>query len=103
MSFGTVVLSISGKSIMHQVVVTVLCRLPPPPPPPFPQGNLPFSGAGKPSLLVWEVLLSLQNLRHKFHVFPRQDIGPNNRVMPDAKRWPRDWCMFDSLGQFSGR
>ena len=37
-----------GESNMHQIVVTVSCRLLPP----FPKGNWPFSGTGKPPPLL---------------------------------------------------
>ena len=56
---------------MHQVVVTVLCRLRPP----FPEGELAlFRYTGNP-LFLWEVLLFLQNLQHESPVIHYQDIG----------------------------
>ena len=59
-----------GDSVMHRIVVTVLCRLRPP----FHEGELPFSCAGKP-LFLWEVLLLLQNLRHESTAFPYKEMG----------------------------
>ena len=63
---------------MHQIVVTVLCRLPPP----FLKVEVRH---GKKTLSLWEVLLflqNLQNLQHESPVFPppgdaRQNVTRN--------------------------
>ena len=58
-----------GESNMHQIVVTILCRLRPP----FLfKGNWPFSGTGKPPPFLWEVLLLLQDLLYESTVFPHR-------------------------------
>ena len=57
---------------MHQITVTVLCRLHPPL---FRKGNWPFSGTGKPPFSVEKVLLFLLDLLYESTVSPHQETG----------------------------
>ena len=57
---------------MHEIVVTILCRLHPP----FPQAELELFRYRKiPLFFLWEVLLFLQDLLYESSVFPHKEIG----------------------------
>ena len=70
---------------MHQIVVTILCRLCPP----VAQAELALFQYRENPFFPWEVLLFLQDLLHKSTGFPDQEIG-------GTKWWPSIRCMFDS-------
>ena len=58
---------LQGESNVHQIVVTILCRLRPP----FPQGELAlFRYRKTPLLFLWDVLLFLQDLLYESTVSP---------------------------------
>ena len=60
-----------GETNMHQIVVTVSCRLCPL----FPEGELAVVPVPENALFLWEVILFLQNLLYESTVFPHREFG----------------------------
>ena len=86
-----------GESNMHQIVVTILCRLRPP----FPlRGIGRFPVPDKPPFL-WEsyYFCRISCMNPLFSPTGKFKLGAKR----DAKWWPSIRCMFDSLSQLIHR